>query len=104
MEEGRLKNYMIQNHWFVVRPTSQDAAWRVPQQGWGTSVWGQDGRWTDDRQWGAWRSIMRGLGGDFAEWADVDWSRVDLNQGKNIMPHCPQAQPAPKRTLSYTLS
>jgi len=72
MEPGRLENYMIQNHWFVVRPKAV-GAWRVPHQGWGSAVWGPDDQWVDDREWTPWRNIMRRLGGEFADWAEIDW-------------------------------
>lgn len=75
MEPGRLENYMIQNHWFVVRPREESKG-AGPHQGWGGTAWSPDGRWMDDRQWAPWRSILSDLGGEFADWADVDWVSV----------------------------
>merc|ERR1719362_679007 len=79
MEPGKLENYMIMNHWFVARPMVSSfvkGRWSVPPQGWGTSVWGRDYQWIDDRQWDPWRSIVSHLGGEFAGWAGIDWLKV----------------------------
>lgn len=70
LEPDRLENYMIQNHWFIVRPRGD---WQPPPEGWGGFAWTPDGQWIDDRQWAPWRTIMDHLGGEFAEWAAVDW-------------------------------
>jgi hypothetical protein len=72
LEPDRLRHYMIQRHWFVARP-SGGRAWETPPQGWGGFVYDKDGQWIDDREWQPWRAVLQGLGGEFADWAQIDW-------------------------------
>jgi len=72
LEPDRLENYIRQNHWLVLHPTLTGTS-AVPTQGWGRHVWGQCGEWIDDRQWLPWRAILNNLGGEFQDWAHIDW-------------------------------
>eukprot|EP00929_Paragymnodinium_shiwhaense_P072945 TRINITY_DN37045_c0_g1_i1.p1 TRINITY_DN37045_c0_g1~~TRINITY_DN37045_c0_g1_i1.p1 ORF type:complete len:270 (+),score=18.04 TRINITY_DN37045_c0_g1_i1:542-1351(+) len=79
LEPGRLDHYMRTGHWMAVRPrstSSSSISSCIPPQGWTSSltqVWDDNGAWVDDRHWSPWRSILKSLGGEFADWADVDW-------------------------------
>mmetsp|Transcript_96728 Transcript_96728/g.167899 ORF Transcript_96728/g.167899 Transcript_96728/m.167899 type:complete len:450 (+) Transcript_96728:80-1429(+) len=68
---GDLANSVLQNHWIPVRPLARDA-WHVPPQGWVASVAASQ----DDRHWGSWRDLLSSIGGEYAEWAKVDWMRA----------------------------
>jgi len=72
LQPGRLGAYMAQNHWFILRASAPER-WPIPPQGWGSTAWGVDQQWADDRCWGPWRALLRALGGEFADWASVGW-------------------------------
>merc|ERR1712157_55012 len=78
LEPGKLAGYMHMNHWFVVRPPS---TWVLPPQGWGGIAQGPAGNWWDDRCWDPWRSVFSNLGGEFHDWATVDWAALARGGG-----------------------
>lgn len=70
LQPGKLREYMRMNHWFVIRPGGVV----LPPQGWRCSS-PVVGKW-DDLNWAPWRAALTSVGGEFRDWAEVDWAAV----------------------------
>lgn len=85
---GGLANSVLQNHWIPVRPSARDL-WQAPPQGWVAGVAASQ----DDRHWGSWRDLLSCLGGEYAEWAKVDWMRaIQTSSSFSVESEVPQWQ------------